>query len=292
MCNRRSKRRALRLTAFRRPSRRSIIIPGGSPSKAAFRSRSLPNWRSAGMKSNDGRTGSGPPARSARSSPTVAAVSSKRAPIRGAPRMPWVGEAAPSNSVLSPRTGRGDPKLALHCRHAGGTAPGERRSGLGCRCRRIEALGRARQRPIPLVRPHLIVAIVLRRVAVHHVAVIERVGAAAYLVLDREQVLAGVEAHDVLPTILVLIAFFGDQPPLFELVVRARELLGVDLQVMPVEFRYFPVGLAEDQLLLVPGADMGGAALAVLLDASRGVKDLAVEARDAVGGPFRHGELD
>ena len=72
--------------------------------------------------------------------------------------------------------------------------------------------------------------------------------------LDREQVLAGFEADDVLPAILVLIALFGDQLALFELVMRAREFLGIDLQVMAVEFRDFLVGLAEDQLLLVAGA--------------------------------------
>ena len=124
-------------------------------------------------------------------------------------------------------------------------------AGSGAGCRRIDPLGRARQCPIPLVRAHLVMAIVLRRVAVDHVAVVERVGDAADLVLDREQVLAGLEADDVLPAILVLIALLGDQPALFELVMRAGEFLGIDLQVMAVEFRDFPVGLAEDQLLLV-----------------------------------------
>src|SRR5215472_17799054 len=61
---------------------------------------------------------------------------------------------------------------------------------------------------------------------------------------------------------------------------------------MAIEFGDFPVGLAEDQLLSGPGADVGGAPLAVLLHTSRRIKDLAVEARDAVGGAFRHGELD
>ena len=94
-------------------------------------------------------------------------------------------------------------------------------------------------------------AIVLRRVAVDHVAIVQRVGDAADLVLDREQELAGVEADDVLPAILVLIALLGDQPALFELVMRPRELLRIDLQVMAVEFRYLSVGLAKDQFLLV-----------------------------------------
>src|SRR5207237_8656192 len=61
---------------------------------------------------------------------------------------------------------------------------------------------------------------------------------------------------------------------------------------MAVVLRYFLVGLAEDQLLLVPGADMRGAAFAVLLDARRRVEDLAIEARDAVGSSFRHREFD
>ena len=89
--DRRSKRRALRPTASRRPSRRSIIIPAGSPSKAASPSRSSPNWRGAATRSSAGPTGSGPPARSARSSPTAAAASSKPAPTRAAPPTRSVG---------------------------------------------------------------------------------------------------------------------------------------------------------------------------------------------------------
>src|SRR5205085_12064772 len=120
----------------------------------------------------------------------------------------------------------------------------------------------------------------------------ERVGAAADLVLDREQQLAGVEADNVLPAILVLITFLGNQPSFVELVMRARELLRIDLQVMAVELRNFLIGLAEDQFLLVPGADMRGTAFTVLLDARRRVEDFAVEARDSVRGSFRHTELD
>src|SRR5580704_17496122 len=74
--------------------------------------------------------------------------------------------------------------------------------------------------------------------------------------------------------------------------MRTRELLRVDLQVMAVEFRDFPVGFAEDQFLLIPSADMRGAAFAVLLDAGGRIEDLAIEARDAVSGTLRHGELD
>src|SRR5207249_7693978 len=190
------------------------------------------------------------------------------------------------------RTSPAMTRAALHRRHARRAAPGQLRGGLGSRLRRVNALGRARQCPIPLVGTHLIMAIVLRRVAVDHVTVVERVGEAADFVLDREQVLAGLETDDVLPAVLVLIALFSDEPTLFELVMRAREFLGVDLQVMPVELGDLLVGFAEDQLLLIPGADMRGAAFAVFLDASRRVEDLAIEARDAVGGSFRHGEFD
>src|SRR5262249_42610549 len=135
-------------------------------------------------------------------------------------------------------------------------------------------------------------AIVLRRVAVDHVAIMERVGAATDLVLDCEQVLTCIEADNVLPPILVLIAFLGDQSAFLELVMRARELLGIDLQMMAVEFRYPAIGLAEDQPLPRPRADMGSAAFAILFNASRRVEDLAIEACDAVCGPLRHGELD
>src|SRR5271163_2325957 len=123
-------------------------------------------------------------------------------------------------------------------------------------------------------------------------AVTERVGAATHLVLDREQVLAGLEAHDVLPAILVLIALFGDQAALLELVMRAREFLGINLQVMAVEFRDLVVGLTENQLLPGPGADVSGAALAILLDAGRRIEDFAIELGDTVGGPLRHSELN
>src|SRR5205823_13565531 len=116
----------------------------------------------------------------------------------------------------------------------------------------------------------------------------ERVGAAADLVLDREQVLAGVEADDVLPAILVLIALLGDQAALFELVMRARKFLGIDLQVVTVELGYLPVCLTEDQLLPGSGAHVGGATLAILLDAGRRVEDLAIEPCDAISGAFRH----
>ena len=166
-------------------------------------------------------------------------------------------------------------------------------SGARCRSRGgLDLLGRPRQCPIPLVGAHLVVAIILRWVAVDHLAIVERVGAAADFVLDREQMLAGVEADDVLPAILVLIAFFGDQAALFEFVMRARKFLHIDLEMVAVEFRQFLVGLAEDQFLLIPGTDMRSTAFTVLLDARRRVEYLAVEARDAVRGSFRHGELD
>src|SRR3974377_1222547 len=61
---------------------------------------------------------------------------------------------------------------------------------------------------------------------------------------------------------------------------------------MAVKLRYFAVGLAEDEFLLVAGGDIGRAAFAVFLNASRRVEDLAVEARDAIRSSFRHGELD
>src|SRR6267154_453109 len=73
MCNRRSRRRVLRPTAFRPPSRRSIITRAGSPSKAAS-----PN----------------------RSTPIAAAGCSKPVPTRAAPPMRSGGKAAPSGLSL------------------------------------------------------------------------------------------------------------------------------------------------------------------------------------------------
>src|SRR5271166_897115 len=61
---------------------------------------------------------------------------------------------------------------------------------------------------------------------------------------------------------------------------------------MPVEFWDFLVGLAEDQLLPGPGADMSGPAFAILFDAGGCVEDLAVEPGNAVSSALRHGELD
>src|SRR5438477_1189709 len=182
------------------------------------------------------------------------------------PRPAWSGTGQNAYPILraSAPACRDADATPLHRGHAAGAAPGQRCSGLRGR-RRLDLLGRARQCPIPLVRTHLIVAIVLRWVAVDHVTVVERVGNAAHLVLDREQVLAGFETDDVLPAILVLVTFLGDQPALFEPVMRAREFLGVDLQVMTVECWDRPGGLAEDQRLLVPGAELRCASFNVFL---------------------------
>src|SRR5262249_27850937 len=90
----------------------------------------------------------------------------------------------PYASPLPPSRERAGVARRLHRGHAGGAALGQRRSWFNDR-RRLDFLGRARQCPIPFVRTHLVVSIVLRRVAIDHVAIMERVGNAADLVLDR-----------------------------------------------------------------------------------------------------------
>src|ERR1700740_3005058 len=93
MCSRRSSRRVLPPTAFRRRLRHSNIIPAGWRSKAASPNQSRSSLHGAGIKFSAGPTGSGPPVRSARSLPTAAAASSKPAPILAARPTPSGGSA-------------------------------------------------------------------------------------------------------------------------------------------------------------------------------------------------------
>src|SRR5215469_12153165 len=179
----------------------------------------------------------------------------------------------------------------LHRRHAGGAPARQRRRRLRRRSGRHPAI-LARHPPIPLVRTHLVIHQVLLGVAVDELAVVERVRDRTDLVLDLEQALAGIEAGYVLEAVLMLAAFLRDEPALFELFVRPGEFLDVDLDVVAVEFGDLLVGFAEEEALPEAGADARCAAVAIFLDLDRRVKDLAVEARDAVRGPLRHVELD
>ncbi len=52
--------------------------------------------------------------------------------------------------------------------------------------------------------------------------------------LDGEDVLVGIHIHDIEETVLVLVAFFGDQPALEQLFVRAGEIGERDLNVVTV----------------------------------------------------------
>src|SRR5689334_8635652 len=69
-------------------------------------------------------------------------------------------------------------------------------------------------RPGPLIMAVGVVAVGLQRIAVDEGAQIHRMGGAAHLVLDGEQVPAAVEIDDVLEAILVLIVFLGDEAAL------------------------------------------------------------------------------
>ncbi len=104
--------------------------------------------------------------------------------------------------------------------------------------------------------------------------------------------LAGIEVDDLIEPILVGAALLGDQPLLFETLIRGREVLHIDLDVVAVKIRPVALGLAERQLLLVADPDMDRARLAVVIQTGARPEDLAVEARDAGGRPNRDIELD
>ena len=86
---------------------------------------------------------------------------------------------------------------------------------------------------------------------------------ASHLVLDGEQVLAGVEIGDVAEAVLVLVVLAVDEAALAEPLVRAGEVHDVDLHVVLVVVRQRLVGLAEQQMLVLADRDLGGGAVAV-----------------------------
>ena len=81
-------------------------------------------------------------------------------------------------------------------------------------------------------------------------------------VLDPEQRLVGVDIDDVQEPVLVLIAFFGDQPTIQQLLMRAGEIGQRDLDMVAVVFRVFKRRLAiDDAALAGAGGPCVGAAL-------------------------------
>src|SRR6202040_3901266 len=137
-----------------------------------------------------------------------------------------------------------------------------------------------------------VVLIVDRRVAVDQRPQVHGMGDAAHLVLDREQRPVAVEVDDVAEAILIAVVLLAHQVTLAQLAVRAGKIHQIDRHVVIVELRLRAVGLAEQQLLIVPDHDAGSGALAVALDPGRHLDHAAIELGDAVRRADRHVELD
>src|SRR5690242_18945481 len=76
----------------------------------------------------------------------------------------------------------------------------------------------------PAVAALHVVAVGLARIAVHQGPRIERMGDAADLVLDLEQLLAGRRIDEVVEAVLVLVALLGEDLALDQLVMRLGEV--------------------------------------------------------------------
>src|SRR5262245_39110937 len=134
-------------------------------------------------------------------------------------------------------------------------------------------------RPRPLVVPGRIGAVALHRVAVDERSQEQGMGNAAHLVLDRIEEPAAVGVDDVAEAVLILVVLAIDE--LAEPAVRAGEIDDVDLHVMFVELGQRPVGLAEDQMLVLADLHARHRAVAVRHGGRRA--DIGrVERRDAV----------
>src|SRR5215510_808705 len=146
-----------------------------------------------------------------------------------------------------------------------------------------------RHRPRRAVVAGRIGAIALQRIAVDQGAHEHRIGDAAYLVLDREQMPPALDVDDVAESVLILVVLAVDE--LAEPAVWTGEVDDVDLHVMLIVFRKRPVGLAEDEILVLADLDPSGGAVGI--GDGRGRTDhRRVESRDAARGADRHVELD
>src|SRR5262249_39733854 len=94
-----------------------------------------------------------------------------------------------------------------------------------------------------------VVAVRLRRVAVHQRPAIERMGLAAHLVLQGEQHLARIEIDHVLEPILMLVHLRGDETERFKPPIGTGEIGDVDLGVVPVVGFFRRIGFAEIPVL-------------------------------------------
>src|SRR5262249_59824290 len=88
--------------------------------------------------------------------------------------------------------------------------------------------------PRHAVMARLVIAVALRRVAVHERPAIKRVSLAAYLVLYGEQDLVRIEIDDVLEAIFVIVDLGGEKAELFEPPIGTPEIRDLDLRVLPV----------------------------------------------------------
>src|SRR5207244_5629334 len=103
-------------------------------------------------------------------------------------------------------------------------------------------------------------AVALQRIAVDEGAQEHRIGDAAHLVLDREQMPPALDVDDIAESVLILVVLAIDE--LAEPPVRTGEIDDVDLYVMLVVVWQRPVGLAENEILVPADLDARGGAVA------------------------------
>src|SRR5262249_730764 len=119
----------------------------------------------------------------------------------------------------------------------------------------------------------------------------QRMGDAADLVLDGEQVAPAFRVDDVAETVLEAIVLGRDEAALREPGMGAGEVRDVDLNVVIIELRERLVGFTKQEMLVLANPDGGHGSVAVC-DLRGRVDHVAIKAADAAGGADRHVELD
>src|SRR6202030_386870 len=134
-------------------------------------------------------------------------------------------------------------------------------------------------------------AVGLRRIAIDKRPQKHRVGGAADLVFDGEQMPSVRKVDDIAKAILVSVVFAEDEIAFGERAMRAREIRDVDLDVMAVVFWLRPVGLAKHQALIL--SDFHGSSdVGAILDLRRNAHDLRVEFAITLGATDGSVEFD
>src|SRR5260221_8095774 len=115
---------------------------------------------------------------------------------------------------------------------------------------------------------------------------------AANLVLDGKQYFAVIRIHNILESILMLIALLDNQALRSQPAMGTREIINVDLNMMLIVGLNLPVSFPEKKILSSPGGDTGKAALRVFQRGCLRAENLRVKTRDSVSCSNWHIELD